>query len=115
MKDIYIVKIYGNRDFNLIPKYLKEKLFWKTTRQELLKFNPYNQDVSLDKDSSIVLIIDFKNKEIEYTYPIQFDFLFKKIERENKDLEVKKLNFDEFFNELKDNFINSNKKSKESK
>ena len=108
MKGIYVVKIYGERDLKLISKYLQNDLRWKDSGDLFNSFNPYISDINLGKESPIVLIFDFNTKEIEYTYPIQFDYIFAKIKRENP--KVKKMQFDDFFSEIKKDFLKQNAK-----
>ena len=108
MKGIYVVEIFGVKDFNLVSKYLQEGIYWSDAKVDFPQFNPYNNDINLNNDSAIILIIDFDKKIVEYTYPIQFEFMFKKLSNQNK--KVKKMYFDAFFNELKEDFAKKGNK-----
>lgn len=107
MKGIYVIEIFGIRDFNLIAKYIKEGIFWPDAKVDFPFFNPYDNDINLNIDSPIVLIINFGKGEVEYTYPIQFEYIYKKLSNSNKN--VKKMYFEEFFKEIKENFAKGNK------
>ena len=97
----YILKIYGEKDLKRLYSYVYD-LKWEFNNKNFNEYNPYLDDVYLKTTDAIVLIII--DKKVNYTYPISYDFLYKKYQDKN----VKKISYDEFYDLIKSEYFKNN-------